>query len=69
MPTEIDQPKVTLRTKLTLEAARLNEAAAALPVGVERDAVLNRARQFDNALHINDWLATPGLQPPPKHKA
>jgi hypothetical protein len=64
MPTEADQPKATLQTKLTLEAARLKEAAAALPVGGERDALINRARQFDNASHFNDWLATPGLQPP-----
>jgi hypothetical protein len=64
MPADADQPKTTLQTRLTLEAARLREAAAALPVGEERDALTNRARHFDNALHINDWLATPGLQPP-----
>jgi hypothetical protein len=64
MPTDADQPKATLQTRLTLEAARLKEAAAALPVGVERDALINRAHQFDNASHFNDWLATPGLQPP-----
>jgi hypothetical protein len=64
MPADADQPKTTLQTRLTLEAARLREAAAALPLGEERDALTNRARHFDNALHINDWLATPGLQPP-----
>ena len=64
MPADADQPKTLLQIRLTLEAARLKEAAAALPVGEERDAVLNKARQFDNALHINDWLATPGLPPP-----
>jgi hypothetical protein len=64
MPTDVDQPKATLQTKLALGAALLRETAAALPVGEERDAILNRARQFDNASHFNDWLATPGLQPP-----
>jgi hypothetical protein len=64
MPTDSDQPKTLLQIRLRLEAARLKQAAAALPVGKERDAVLNKARQFDNALHINDWLGTPGLQPP-----
>jgi hypothetical protein len=64
LPTEADQPETTLQIRLTLEAARLKEAAAALPVGKERNAVLNRARHFDNALHINEWLATPGLRPP-----
>jgi hypothetical protein len=64
MPADADQPKATLRTKLTLEAVRLKEAAAALPVGEERDALLNKARQYDNALHIQAWLGAPGLQPP-----
>jgi hypothetical protein len=25
---------------------------------------LRRARQAETASHINDWLASPGLQPP-----
>jgi hypothetical protein len=64
MPLDADQPKTTLQTRLTLAAARLRKAAAALPLGEERNALTNKARHFDNALHINDWLATPGLQPP-----
>jgi hypothetical protein len=64
MSTKADQPKATLQTRLTREAARLKETAAALPAGAERNALINRARQFDNALHFNDWLAAPGLQPP-----
>jgi hypothetical protein len=64
MSTDVDQPKSTLQTRLTLEAARLKGAAAALPAGEERDAVLNKARQYDNALHIQAWLGAPGLQPP-----
>ena len=64
MSTEADQPKAILQTRLTLEAAPLKEAAAAFPAGEERDALINRARQYDNALHINEWLGTPGLQPP-----
>ncbi|MGB6398013.1 MAG: hypothetical protein WBF73_20350 [Bradyrhizobium sp.] len=64
MPADADQPKTTLQTRLTREAARLKEAAAGLPLGEERNALTNRARHFDNALHINEWLATPGLRPP-----
>jgi hypothetical protein len=64
MPADVVQPKTLLQIRLTLEAARLNKAAAALPAGEERDAVLNKARQLGIALQINDWLATPGLQPP-----
>jgi hypothetical protein len=64
MPAEADQPKTILQTRLTLEAARLKQAAAAFPAGEERDALINRARQYDNALHINEWLGAPGLEPP-----
>ncbi len=64
MPTDVNQPKTTLQTRLTLEAARLKQAAAAFPAGQKRDALVNKARQYDNALHINEWLGTPGLQPP-----
>jgi hypothetical protein len=64
MPADADQPETTLQTRLTREVARLREAAAALPLGEERNALTNRARHFDNALHINEWLATPGLRPP-----
>jgi hypothetical protein len=64
MPAEAGQPKTILQTRLTLEVARLKEAAAALPAGEERDAVISRARQYDNALHINGWLGTTGPQPP-----
>jgi hypothetical protein len=63
MPTDVDQPKSTLQARLTLEAARLKQTAAALPAGEKRDAVLNKARQYDNALYINEWLGAPGLQP------
>jgi hypothetical protein len=64
MSAEADQPKTILQTRLTLEAARLKEAAATFPAGEERDALISRARQYDNALHINEWLGAPGLQPP-----
>jgi len=64
MPAEADQPQTILQSRLTLEAARLKQAATALPAGEERDAVINKARQYDNALRINEWLGTPGPQPP-----
>jgi hypothetical protein len=64
MAAEADQPQTILQSRLTLEAARLKQAAAAFPAGEERDALINKARQYDNALHINEWLGAPGLQPP-----
>ncbi len=40
------------------------EQAQRLAPGPERDALLEKARQLDIACHINDWLSSPGLQPP-----
>jgi len=48
-----------------LQAAKdLEEMAWRLPPGPERDAMLRRARQMDVANHMNEWLSSPGLQPP-----
>jgi hypothetical protein len=64
VPAEAVQPKTILQTRLTREVARLKQAAAAFPAGAQRDALINKARQYDNALHINEWLGAPGLEPP-----
>jgi hypothetical protein len=29
-----------------------------------REALLRKARQAETAAHIDDWLRSPGLQPP-----
>jgi hypothetical protein len=50
--------------RLASEAARLREKADALPAGVERDLLLRKARQAETATRINEWLSSPGLQPP-----
>ena len=34
------------------------------PVGPERDALIKKIRQIETASHINEWLSSPGLQPP-----
>lgn len=54
----------TLEARLALEAKQLREEAARLPPGVERDRLLKRARQDETALHVAEWLRSPGLQPP-----
>jgi hypothetical protein len=46
------------------EAQKLREEAEKLPRGKEREALLRRARQADTAAHVNEWLSSPGLQPP-----
>jgi hypothetical protein len=45
-------------------AQRLREQAKALPPGIERDELIRKARQAETASHLNEWLTSPGLQPP-----
>jgi hypothetical protein len=49
--------------RLANEASRLRKEAEALQ-GPERDALLKKARQADIASHMDEWLSSPGLQPP-----
>jgi hypothetical protein len=62
--TRYDQPKPPLRDLLAQEALRLRDDALAARPGPERDAMLRKARLAETASHINDWLASPGLQAP-----
>ncbi len=54
----------SLDTRLSAEAARLREEAKKLPHGIEREQLLRKARQAETASHMNEWLTSPGLQPP-----
>lgn len=56
--------KSTLEERLTQRAEQLREKAQSLPPGAERDFTEKQARQADTAGHVNDWLTSPGLQPP-----
>ena len=58
------QPKPPLRDLLALEAVRIRDAAKGFLPGLQRDAMLRKARLVQTASHINDWLASRGLQPP-----
>jgi hypothetical protein len=53
----------TFEERLAVEAARFRKAAAEAEPGMARELLLKRARQAETALHINDWLKSPGLQP------
>jgi hypothetical protein len=55
---------LTFPERLDQEVKRLRIEADKLPSGSERDQLLRRARQAETALHINDWLSSPGLQTP-----
>jgi len=45
-------------------AQRAREQAEGLPHGPEREALMRKARQLETALHINEWVTSPGLQAP-----
>jgi len=55
----------TFQERLADEAVRLKEAAERLPPGSHaQELLLRRARQAETAAHIDEWLTSPGLQPP-----
>ncbi|MBR0953313.1 hypothetical protein [Bradyrhizobium canariense] len=56
-----------LKERLLEEAQNLREEAKLLPSGALRDAALLKARQVEAAAHMDDWLASPGPQPPKKN--
>ena len=55
---------LTLNERLAQEAKRLRDQAKLLPPGAVRENLLRKARQAETGLHISEWLASPGLQPP-----
>lgn len=63
-PTQHDQPRPPLQDLLAQEALRLRDEALVVSAGPGRDAMLRKARLVETASHINDWLASPGLQAP-----
>jgi len=55
----------TFEERLAQEAIKFKEAAEEQPIGsMARELLLRRARQAETASHINQWLSSPGLQPP-----
>jgi hypothetical protein len=53
-----------LQDRLLTWTEEVREQAAKLPPGPERDALLKKLRQADTAAQMEDWLNSPGLQPP-----
>ena len=55
----------TFQERLVEEAQLFKEAAEKLPPGSHaQELLLRRARQAETASHVNQWLSSPGLQPP-----
>jgi hypothetical protein len=45
-------------------AEEAGEQASRLPPGKEQEDMLRKARRADTASHLNEWVSSPGLQPP-----
>jgi len=55
----------TFEERIAEEAIKFKEAAEKQPLGsAAREQLLRRARQAETAAHIDEWLRSPGLQPP-----
>ncbi|MCC8965616.1 hypothetical protein H8A95_25700 [Bradyrhizobium sp. Pear76] len=54
----------SLEHRLLAEAKSLREEARALPTGIEKERLLQKARQADTAAHLSEWLSSPGLLSP-----
>ena len=55
----------TFEERLAREAIKFKEVADKQPIGsMARELLLRRAPQAETASHINQWLSSPGLQPP-----
>jgi hypothetical protein len=57
---------IFIQSKSLKQAKKLRDEARLLNSGLLRDAVLGKARQIDSAANIEDWINSPGLQPPKK---
>ena len=44
-------------------AEQVREQAAKLPIGPEREALLQKATQAETAFNVDGWASSPGLQP------
>jgi hypothetical protein len=54
----------TFEENLAAERAKLEAQIAQLKPGPQRDGALKKIRQLETALHMNEWLTSPGLRPP-----
>jgi hypothetical protein len=53
-----------LEENIAVEKAELEAQIAKLKPGPQMDAVRKKIRQLETAAHMNEWLSSPGLQPP-----
>ena len=56
--------ELPLKVRLAQAARASREAAQTTRSQDEREALLRAARQYETAAHLDEWLSSPGLQPP-----
>ena len=56
--------KITLEQKWHKQLEAAKKEADELPDGKERDALMRMVQKLETASRINQWLSSPGLQPP-----
>jgi hypothetical protein len=56
----------SLKDRLASFANEARKRAEDLPPGPAKDDLLRKARQADTATHLEEWVNSPGLQPPTK---
>ncbi|MBR1277947.1 hypothetical protein [Bradyrhizobium sp. AUGA SZCCT0283] len=54
----------TFEENIAAEKAKLEAQVAQLKPGPQMDGLLKKIRQLETASHMNEWLSSPGLQPP-----
>jgi len=54
----------TFEDRIAAEKAKLEGQVAKLKRGPQMDALRKKIRQLETASHMNEWLSSPGLQPP-----
>ena len=54
----------TFEDRIAAEKARLEAQVAKLPLGSEKDRLLEKIGQLEKASYMNKWLRSPGLRPP-----
>jgi hypothetical protein len=54
----------SFEAQIAAEKIRIQEHLAVTAHGPQRDALVKKIRQLETASHMNEWLRSPGLQPP-----
>ena len=58
------KPLASFRDRLNAFAKGARAEAEKLSPGIERDNALRKIQQAETASHLNEWVNSPGLQPP-----